>query len=56
MPDQDGGLDQRDKMEDEAESNRRLHDLAQDIALLAKQEQRVEQSHAVESHRDSKPD
>ncbi len=53
---QNGGFNQRDEVEDKAESHCGLHDLAQQVAPLAKQQQGVEQPHAVAHHRDSKPD
>jgi len=56
MPDKDRGLYQRNQMEDKAKSDGRLYDLSEDIALLAEQKKRVEQSHAVKNHRNSEPD
>ena len=56
MADQDGGLDQRNEVEDEPQPDGRLHDLGQNVALLAEQQQRIEQSHAIANDRDSEPD
>jgi hypothetical protein len=56
MTDQDGGLDQRNEVEDKPQPHGRLYHLGQNVASLAQQEQRIEQPHAITNDRDSEPD
>ena len=47
MADQNGGLDQRNEMEDEPKSDGRLDHLRQHVAFLTEQQERIEQAHAI---------
>ncbi len=48
-------LDQRNKVEDQPESDGRLHDFGQQVAALTEQQYGINQSDAIKSDRDSKP-